>query len=69
MIVIVEMQPSGFTFAAGKLSQALEWGKEHAKKWGHGPARVYQWYDENPDRFRRDGSPIFATPDTMTVTL
>lgn len=66
MIVIVEMQPSGFTFAAGKLSQALEWGKEHAKKWGHGPARVYQWYDETHDR---RGLPTFAAPDTMTVTL
>lgn len=68
-MIVAELQPSGFTFAANKADQALDWAREHAKKWPSTAVRLYDWFDFPPDRVKRNGDPIMALPNTLTVPL
>lgn len=44
-MLIVTLQPSGFTFAAHTMTEVREWGASHAERHGHGLAEVVDWYD------------------------
>lgn len=68
-MIVCELQPSGFTFAAHRADQAVEWAKGYAAKWPSTAVRLFDFGDPHWSQRRESAAYYEWEPKTLTVPL